>query len=110
MEPRERPSCGGWWPEGYGGVRLVISDAHEGLKNAIAAVLDGASWQRCRTHAMRNLLTRVPKSAQGLVATLVRTIFAQPDVVQVHAQFNRVVDQLQVQFPAVTELLLDAEV
>ena len=95
---------------GLSGVALVISDAHEGLKGAIAAVLDGASWQRCRTHAMRNLLTRVPKSAQGLVATLVRTIFAQPDVTQVHAQFNRVVDQLQVQFPAVTELLLDAEV
>jgi putative transposase len=58
---------------------------------------------------MRNLLTRVPKSAQGLVATLVRTIFAQPDVVQVHAQFNRVVDQLEAQFPAVAELLTDAE-
>jgi putative transposase len=94
---------------GLSGVALVISDAHEGLKNAIAAVLDGASWQRCRTHAMRNLLTRVPKSAQGLVATLVRTIFAQPDVVQVHAQFNRVVDQLEAQFPAVAELLTDAE-
>ncbi|HVB05227.1 MAG TPA: transposase, partial [Acidimicrobiales bacterium] len=76
---------------------------------AIAAVLDGASWQRCRTHAMRNLLTRVPKSAQGLVATLVRTIFAQPDVTQVKAQFNRVVDQLETQFPAVAELLTDAE-
>ena len=79
------------------------------MKNAIAAVLDGATWQRCRTHAMRNLLTRVPKSAQGLVATLVRTIFAQPDVIQVQAQFNRVVDQLEAQFPAVAELLIDAE-
>jgi transposase-like protein len=94
---------------GLSGVALVVSDAHEGLKGAIAAVLDGASWQRCRTHAMRNLLTRVPKSAQGLVATLVRTIFAQPDVTQVHAQFNRVVDQLEAQFPAVAEILTDAE-
>jgi transposase-like protein len=94
---------------GLSGVALVISDAHEGLKGAIAAVLDGAAWQRCRTHAMRNLLTRVPKTAQSLVATLVRTIFAQPDVTQVHAQFNRVVDQLQSQFPAVAELLIDAE-
>ena len=84
---------------GLSGVALVVSDAHEGLKNAIAAVLDGASWQRCRTHAMRNLLTRVPKSAQAMVATLVRTIFAQPDVTQVHAQFNRVIDQLETPVP-----------
>ena len=94
---------------GLCGVALVISDAHEGLKNAIAAVLPGAAWQRCRTHAMRNLLTRVPKSAQALVATLVRTIFAQPDATQVHAQFARVVDQLEGQFPAAAELLIDAE-
>jgi transposase-like protein len=64
---------------GLRGVRLVISDAHEGLKNAIAAVLDGASWQRCRTHFMRNLLSRVPRSAQAAVATMVRSTFAQPD-------------------------------
>jgi putative transposase len=94
---------------GLTGVALVVSDAHEGLKGAIAAVLDGASWQRCRTHAMRNLLTRVPKAAQAMVATLVRTIFAQPDSDQVHAQFNRVVDQLTGQFPAAAEFLIDAE-
>lgn len=94
---------------GLSGVALVVSDAHEGLKNAIAAVLDGASWQRCRTHFMRNLLTRVPKAAQAMVATLVRTIFAQPDATQVKAQFNRVIDQLLTQFPAAAELLVDAE-
>jgi len=94
---------------GLSGVALVVSDAHEGLKNAIAAVLDGASWQRCRTHFMRNLLTRVPKAAQAMVATLVRTIFAQPDATQVKAQFNRVIDQLMTQFPAAAELLVDAE-
>jgi transposase-like protein len=55
---------------GLHGVQLVVSDAHEGLKAAIAAVLPGACWQRCRTHFARNLLTRVPKSAQDLVATL----------------------------------------
>ena len=64
---------------GLTGVRLVISDDHLGLKQSIAAVLPGAGWQRCRVHFVRNLLTRVPKSAQTLVATLVRSIFAQPD-------------------------------
>ena len=93
---------------GLSGVALVVSDAHEGLKNAIAAVLTGASWQRCRTHAMRNLLTRVPKAAQP-VATLVRTIFAQPDATQVRAQFLRVIDQLKSQFPVTAEFLIDAE-
>ncbi len=94
---------------GLSGVVLVVSDAHEGLKNAIAAVLPGAAWQRCRTHAMRNLLTRVPKSAQAMVATLVRTVFAQSDATQVHAQFARVVDQLEAQFPAAAEFLVEAE-
>src|SRR5665647_2182786 len=64
---------------GLSGVKLASSDAHPGLVDAIAATLPGACWQRCRTHFMRNLLTRVPKSAQGFVATMVRTIFAQPD-------------------------------
>jgi putative transposase len=90
------------------GVELVISDAHQGLKEAIAAVLPGASWQRCRTHCMRNLLCRVPKSAQGLVATLVRSVFAQPDAASAWAQHARVVDQLAGRFPAAAELLADA--
>jgi putative transposase len=94
---------------GLKGVALVVSDAHEGLKHAIAAVLPGATWQRSRTHAMRNLLTRVPKAAQAMVATLVRTVFAQSDGTQVHAQFARVVDQLESQFPAAAEFLLEAE-
>jgi putative transposase len=93
---------------GLGGVELVVSDAHAGLREAIAAVLPGASWQRCRTHAMRNLLCRVPKSAQGLVATLVRSIFAQPDAASTHAQHARVVEQLTERFPAAAELLTDA--
>ena len=59
---------------GLGGVELVVSDAHQGLRGAIAAVFGGASWQRCRTHFMTNLLTRVPRRAQPWVATMVRTI------------------------------------
>jgi len=93
---------------GLSGVKLVVSDAHEGLKAAIAAVLPGASWQRCRTHCMRNLLTRVPRSSQSLVATLVRSIFEQPDATQVWEQHARVVDQLADRFPAAAELLIDA--
>lgn len=90
---------------GLGGVRLVISDDHRGLVEAIGAVLPGASWQRCRTHFVRNLLTRVPKSAQGVVATLVRTIFAQPSAEEVAAQLERVREQLERMFPAAAELL-----
>jgi putative transposase len=84
---------------GLSGVQLVVSDAHTGLQQSIAAVLPGACWQRCRTHFMRNLLTRVPKSAQGLVATLVRSIFAQPDAVSTLAQHTRIVEQLQEPLP-----------
>ena len=93
---------------GLTGVRLVSSDAHPGLVDAIAATLPGASWQRCRTHFMRNLLTRVPKTAQSFVATMVRTIFAQPDAQTVREQHRRIVDQLQTRFPEAAELLDDA--
>ena len=79
---------------GLKGVELVISDAHPGPKDAIASVLRGAAWQRCRTHLIRNLLTKLPK-AHGLVATFVRTIFAQPDAESVKVQHARTVEQLQ---------------
>ena len=93
---------------GLSGVQLVISDAHEGLKNAIAGVLAGASWQRCRTHFVRNLLTRVPKSAQAMVATLVRSIFEQPDADTTWAQHARVVAQLEERFADAAVMLVDA--
>ena len=79
---------------GLSGVQLVISDDHPGLVNAIAATLAGASWQRCRTHYLRNLLTKVPKASETMVATMVRTIFAQPSTEEVWAQHHRVVDHL----------------
>jgi transposase-like protein len=90
---------------GLKGVKLVISDSHEGLKHAIAATLPGASWQRCRTHFMRNLLVRVPKSAQGMVATLVRGIFAQSDEQSTWAAHGNVVQQLEKRFPEAAKLL-----
>jgi putative transposase len=94
---------------GLKGVELVISDAHPGLKDAIASVLRGAAWQRCRTHFIRNLLTKVPKAAHGLVATFVRTIFAQPDAESVRAQHARTVEQLQPRFATAAKMLADAE-
>jgi len=92
---------------GLSGTTLVVSDAHVGLVDAVRSTL-GATWQRCRTHFMRNLLTRVPKSAQALVATLVRTIFAQPDAEQTWAQHARVVEQLTEKFGDAATLLADA--
>ena len=94
---------------GLSGVELVTSDAHQGLREAVATVFAGASWQRCRTHFMRNLLTRVPKSAEGLVATAVRTIFQQPSDAEVHAQHARVVEQLDGRFPEAAAMLAEAE-
>jgi len=84
---------------GLKGVKLVISDAHRGLVNAIAACVPGAAWQRCRTHYLRNLLTKVPKAAQPWVATMVRTIFDQPEAAEVRAQFARVVDTIAAKYP-----------
>jgi putative transposase len=84
---------------GLSGVKLVVSDAHRGLVDAIAATLPGAAWQRCRTHYLRNLLTKVPKSAQPWVATMVRTIFDQPDAAAVRAQYTRVVEAIEARFP-----------
>ena len=93
---------------GLSGVQLVTSDGHPGLRDAIAAVLPGAAWQRCRTHYPRNLLTRVPKTAQPWVSTLVRTIFEQPDAASVRAQHAQVVTALEAKFPAAAAHLDDA--
>jgi transposase-like protein len=84
---------------GLSGVALVVSDAHRGLIDAIGAAVPGASWQRCRTHYLRNLLTKVPKTAQPWVATMVRTIFDQPDTASVHDQYQRVVDAIAGKYP-----------
>ena len=93
---------------GLKGVKLVVSDSHEGLKTSIAATLPGASWQRCRTHFMRNLLTRVPKSSQSMVATLVRSIFAQGDESSVWSTHSAVVQQLEKRFANAAKLLDEA--
>ena len=94
---------------GLSGVQLVVSDAHGGLIDAIASVLPGAAWQRCRVHFVRNVLTRVPKATQSMVATLIRSIFDQPDAEQVHLQHARVVEQLAERFGDAADMLISAE-
>lgn len=90
---------------GLGGVRLVISDAHAGLKAAIRRVLQGAAWQRCRVHAMRNLLAVARHQHRQVIAALIRTIFAQPDGATASTQLRQVVDQLVSLAPDVAERL-----
>jgi putative transposase len=94
---------------GLHGVVLVISDAHTGLKNAIRKTFSGASWQRCRVHFMRNLLARVPKGHSEMVAATVRTVFAQPDPTSTRDQLRLVADSFRERYPAVSDLLLEAE-
>lgn len=94
---------------GLSGVRLVISDAHSGLKKAISRTLAGAAWQRCRVHLMRNLLARVPKAHAEMVAATVRTIFAQPDPASTRCQLRAVADTLRASHPQVADLLEEAE-
>jgi putative transposase len=93
---------------GLSGVRLVISDAHEGLKAAIATVMLGSAWQRCRVHFLRNVLQRVPKGSAEMVAAAIRTIFAQPDAASVAEQLDSIAEKLGRQFPAVETMLRDA--
>jgi putative transposase len=108
---------GAFWTEflrqlvarGLAGVLLVISDAHLGLKEAIAAVLGGAAWQRCRVHFMRNALSRVPRAAQTRVAAFIRTIFAQPHKESAHRQLRFVADSLRPAYERAAELLEEAE-
>lgn len=93
---------------GLGGVQLVISDAHTGLKQAIAAVLLGAAWQRCRVHFLRNVLGTVPKGSAEMVAAAIRTIFAQPDAGHVREQLGVIAGMLGRQSPKVEAMLRDA--
>lgn len=105
-----------WWgflrslvARGLSGVQLVISDAHEGLKGAIAATLHGAAWQRCRVHFLRNALALVPKHAQELVASTIRTVFAQVEARDAREQWRKVADSFRGRFDRLADLLDRAE-
>ena len=93
---------------GLKGVRLVISDAHEGLKQAISTVLTGTTWQRCRVHFMRNLLATVPQGAREAIAAIVRTIFAQPDHGSAMSQLRKVAEGLRGRFARAAAVLEEA--
>jgi putative transposase len=93
---------------GLSGVRLVISDAHEGLRASVEAVMLGAGWQRCRVHFMRNVLAKVPRGSAEMVAAAVRTIFAQPDAAAVADQLDSIAGKLGRQFPAVEAMVREA--
>ncbi len=95
---------------GLRGVRLVSSDAHLGLKQAVAEVLVGATWQRCRVHFMRNALATVPKLAQQMVAATLRTIFAQPDAASAQEAVERVSRLFEKRYPVLVGCLQEAEV
>jgi len=108
---------GAFWEEflkklaarGLSGVKLVISDAHIGLKSAIDKVLQGTAWQRCRVHCMRNILCHVAKKQQGMVAAMIRTIFAQDSYDAAKAQLRNVVNQLERHYPDAMKVLEEAE-
>ena len=93
---------------GLGGVKLVTSDAHQGLVAAVGATLPMASWQRCRTHFAANLMSKTPKASWGAVKALLHSVYDQPDADAVHAQFNRVVTELATKLPTVAEYLDEA--
>jgi putative transposase len=91
------------------GVKLVMFDAHTGLTKAISTVFQGAGWQRCRVYSMRNVLAVVPKGSQDMVASIIRTNFAQPDAEHIQKQFAEVTTMLGRSHPKVAAMLTDAE-
>ena len=93
---------------GLRGVKLVISDAHEGLKAAVAKVLH-ASWQRCRVHFMRNVLAHAGKQGRRVVSAFISTAFVQDDVETARAQWRQVADQLRPKVPKLAALMDEAE-
>ncbi len=93
---------------GLRGVKLVVSDAHEGIKATVTKVLN-ASWQRCRVHFMRNVLAHAGKSGRRVVSAFIATAFAQDDAEAARTQWRKVADQLRPKLPKLAGLLDEAE-
>jgi transposase-like protein len=93
---------------GLKGVKLVVSDAHEGLKAAIRRVI-GATWQRCRVHFARNALAYVPRGQHAMVAAAIRQAYIQPDRKSAGETWRHVADQLRGRWPKLGALMDEAE-
>jgi len=93
---------------GLRGVKLVISDAHEGIKASVARVLN-TTWQRCRVHFQRNALAHAGKSSRRVVSAFIATAFAQPDHATAKTQWRNVADQMRGKLPRLSGLMDDAE-
>ena len=93
---------------GLRGVELAISDAHLGVQEAIRTVLTGASWQRCRVHTMRNILSHVQQRDKSMVAAAIRTIFAQPSLAEARRQLAEVLPTLEGRWPKAAAVLAGA--
>ena len=93
---------------GLEGVKLIVSDAHTGLKRSIATVFS-AGWQRCRVHFMRNALGHVPRKQHQMVASVIRTIFVQDSAEEASGQWREVADRLRDRYPALSDLMNESE-
>ena len=109
MEDSWRAFLSGLVNRGLSGVLLVISDAHAGLSRAIRGVFNGASWQRCWVHFMRNVLSRVRKDAQGFVAATLRHVAAQPTQDKAKEAMRNTIELLSDKYPAAAKVVKDAE-
>ncbi len=109
MESSWRTFLRGLVTRGLRGVQLAISDAHEGLRAAIRAVLNGVTWQRCYVHFIRNVLDNVPKSAQGFVAAALRNVFHQTTHEHAREAMAKAIDAMAPKWPRACAVVREAE-
>lgn len=109
MEDAWRSFLGGMVARGLRGVRLVISDAHQGLRAGVRGTWSGVAWQRCTVHFMRNVLCRVPRAAQGFVTAALKTIFAQTSQEAALEALHKAVELLRPTYPAAATVIEEAE-
>jgi len=109
MEDAWRSFLAGLVARGLRGVQLVISDAHAGLVAGVRGVLNGAAWQRCTVHFMRNVLCRVPKAAQGFVAAALKSIFTQSSQPEARQALRKAAELLRPKYPAAATIIEEAE-